>query len=184
MKKNQYVHADLHTRNIAYTKTDKKYIKLENTKVRTHGYIYSAIDYGKVIHPKFKGLTEWDLNKLNNELCDINSVMNTLLPGRNLGIWDLIKHGKFVNHKKVNDKIRKSKEYKILNNIYKFNNDNDRDILLFKGIYPKLYLKLSGVKKMKPHYKKRMVSVNDYIFIWENMTNLKKIIDYFVEKSN
>lgn len=184
MKKNHYVHNDLHMRNIAYTKTDKKYIKLGKQKVRTYGYIYSAIDYGEILHPKFKGLKEWQLDILNNEICDLDRIIDTLLIGFNAGLWDMIKKGKLFDYVKANKKIRNSKEYKKLKDEYDMSERNDGDITLFKGVYPELALKFAGIKRMKSHYKKQLITVDDYIFMWENRTHLMNIIKYFTEKAN
>ena len=59
-----YSHGDLHPGNIMITKTDKKYFNIMGKKVPTFGYILSAIDYGMVMHRKFKNKT--DKQFLNN----------------------------------------------------------------------------------------------------------------------
>lgn len=184
MKKNHFTHADMHARNITFKKTDKKYITIGTIKVRTHGYIYSVIDYGEVIHPSFENLSEWHHNRMNNDICDFTEVIENLLIGFNSGLWYLIRNNKFKDYDKLWENIRKSKEYKKLKEKYNFTENNREDMLLFNGIYPEISLKIAGVKKMKPYYKKRLVSVDDYVFMWENRMNLKTIITYFANKAN
>jgi hypothetical protein len=184
MRKNHFSHNDLHNRNITYKKTNRKYIKLGNLKVKTHRYIYSVIDYGEVVHPSFEGLSEYHHKLINNDTADISQFLSQLLIGNNSGFWDLIRHHKLKNYDKMGKNIRKSKEYKKLKEKYDFTEDNDEDILLFDGIYPEIILKFAGVKKMLPKYKRRLISINDYIFMWKNRRNLKKIITYFTNKAN
>jgi tRNA A-37 threonylcarbamoyl transferase component Bud32 len=40
MHKHNYYHNDIHTRNITYIKTTKKYLSINNKKIPTYGYIY------------------------------------------------------------------------------------------------------------------------------------------------
>jgi|APSaa5957512622_1039677.scaffolds.fasta_scaffold103323_1 serine/threonine protein kinase len=81
MKKHNFTHADIHNRNIAYKKTNNKTIKLGDISVNTYGYIYSLIDYGNAIHPKFKRLTDENKQRLDNDIFDMKWFMFLLLYG-------------------------------------------------------------------------------------------------------
>ena len=54
----EFTHNDLHTNNIMFNKTEKKFINYyyngKYYKVPTYGKIYKIIDYGRSIY-KFKG---------------------------------------------------------------------------------------------------------------------------------
>ena len=183
MGKNHFTHTDIHSRNITYKKTDKKYIKLGNTKVRTYGYLYSIIDYGEILHPRFKNLSDREINVLNDDTLDINNFIHGLLIGLNSGLWNLITHDKLKNIDKIKKIVQKSKEYKKIKQEYNIEEFNDNVFNLFEGIYPELVLKFAGIKKILSKYKRRLISINDYIFMWENKRNLVKTIKYFADKA-
>ena len=50
----EYSHNDLHDKNIMVMKTDKEFFMFEGEKIPYCGYQLSAIDYGAVLHKKFK----------------------------------------------------------------------------------------------------------------------------------
>jgi hypothetical protein len=49
---NGYYHTDIHSKNVAYKKTNKEYIKIFDNNVPTYGYIWSFIDYGEILSKK------------------------------------------------------------------------------------------------------------------------------------
>ena len=51
--KGGYSHNDLHPGNIMVNKTNIKYFSFNGKKIRTYGYLLSAIDYGEVLNKKF-----------------------------------------------------------------------------------------------------------------------------------
>jgi len=51
--KGGYSHNDLHPENIMINKTTTEYFSFNGKKIKTHGYLLSAIDYGEVLHKKF-----------------------------------------------------------------------------------------------------------------------------------
>jgi serine/threonine protein kinase len=54
INKHGYFHMDLHSGNIGYIKTSVKTINILGTLIPTHGYFIKAIDYGNVLHAKYK----------------------------------------------------------------------------------------------------------------------------------
>jgi len=68
--KGGYSHNDLHLDNIMIVKTNEKYFNFTNTKkIPYYGYQLIAIDYGEVMHKKFKIKHDWSdiLFKTNRE---------------------------------------------------------------------------------------------------------------------
>ena len=55
LHKNNYTHCDLHSQNIDYINSDKKYLKILKYNVPlANKRQYLAIDFGKVLSPRFK----------------------------------------------------------------------------------------------------------------------------------
>lgn len=54
MKVNGYTHNDLYSQNIGVIETNKKYLTLLDNNIPLLGYQYLAIDYGMVLHNKYK----------------------------------------------------------------------------------------------------------------------------------
>jgi hypothetical protein len=54
INKEGFLHNDFTSANIGLVKTKKKYIKIMNSNVKTHGYIVQAIDFELNIHKKYK----------------------------------------------------------------------------------------------------------------------------------
>ena len=50
----EYAHGDVHTNNLMIDKFKQKYFMVDNAKIPTYGNIVSIIDYGTVMHNKFK----------------------------------------------------------------------------------------------------------------------------------
>lgn len=182
MKKHNFIHTDLHNKNIAYVKTSKKQIRLNDIDVNTFGYIYSIIDYGCVLHPKFKNVWETNKRQLLNDTLDMKWIMFLLL----YNYYEIIDANKKYTKRitVVYSGIRSSEEYKKLKKKYKLTTKNDDDILLFTIIYPELSLQYKGLKNIPNIHIHRLVSLKDHIFIWKNRRNLLKLVKYFVNKAN
>jgi serine/threonine protein kinase len=54
LKRGKYVHGDLHTGNIMIHKTNDKTFVLNGKRVKYSGYQLSVIDYGEVMHTKYR----------------------------------------------------------------------------------------------------------------------------------
>jgi serine/threonine protein kinase len=175
LQKEHYSHTDIHPGNVAYLKTKKKQMKLgKDITVNLHGFIFSLIDFGRV---KKTGKTEKQNFRDFFKFCD------TLLCGYDWGIWNLIKSGKMVDDKEIDKKIRNSEEYKALKKEYNLPRFNYETKMLFIGIYPEIALRFAGMKRIIQKYKKRLITVEEYIFLWKNRNNLKKLTQYFSKKT-
>lgn len=69
INKEGYYHSDLHPKNVGVINTNKKFVKILNKNISTHGYLLQAIDYGLVIHNKYQ-LESYELDalKYDNDL--------------------------------------------------------------------------------------------------------------------
>jgi hypothetical protein len=68
MSQNGFYHFDINTKNFLYQKTNKKSIKIFNLNIPTFGFIWSIIDFGKVLNINFK-LNAFEYSTLN--YCDL-----------------------------------------------------------------------------------------------------------------
>lgn len=66
INKEGYYHHDFHPKNIGVVYTKDKYITILDEKIETHGYLLKAIDYGMVLHKKYK-LNKWEKSALKYE---------------------------------------------------------------------------------------------------------------------
>ena len=73
MSYNGFYHFDLNNKNFLYQKTNKKSIKIFNLNIPTFGFIWSIIDFGKVLHINFK-LSDSEYSTLN--YCDLKKFNN------------------------------------------------------------------------------------------------------------
>ena len=81
-----FTHNDLHTNNVMYIKTDKKFInyKFNNVyyRVPTHGKIYKIIDFGRAIY-SFKGKRICSDSYHPKEMLQLNIIVNHILMKKN-----------------------------------------------------------------------------------------------------
>jgi serine/threonine protein kinase len=77
MNKHGYFHNDFHPKNIGIVHTKDKYIDILGHKILTHGMNVQAIDYGLVLHKKYK-LKGWEKIKLENDN-DLFTILNLLV---------------------------------------------------------------------------------------------------------
>lgn len=121
INKEGYFHHDYHTKNIGIIKTTKKYITILNRKVRTHGVYVVALDYGLVLHKKFK-LKDWEKKALEYDN-DIFIILTTLiLPTVLSNITSKYKNINIYKNVKINDEDK----YLLSNFLVNFKNNSSR----------------------------------------------------------
>ena len=187
---NGYIHRDTHPGNIMFKKTNKKYIKLGNIMVNTHGMQWFIIDYGLIMHKSYK-LNNKDkvdeIVQLNNKHGDLITVIFGSLK---MPIWDQVdKHKlKIATFKTLVKNIKATPEY---NNIKQYlPNINEKLTLanciaiLFLVLYPKSYHECMGVDVDK--YEKYIIHYTDdeklaYVYIIKNINKPNKIIKFIVK---
>jgi hypothetical protein len=72
--KEGYKHSDLHFENVGYVLTNKQMINILGHKIPTHGYMFKAIDFGSVLHPKYPIWQPY--NELTNDLVRTLSIFS------------------------------------------------------------------------------------------------------------
>jgi serine/threonine protein kinase len=179
MHSKDFYHCDIHLENIAYIKTDLKYLDIFNYQIPTFGYIYSLIDYGSITSSKFK-LNEEDIkffehpiNKLRDNYRFISSIMTHKLfkymDEHNISYYDVKKN------------IVTTSEFNLLFLQYPLNTW-DSILPLLHSCYPHIILNIIGINKNHPKYKyysKCYLTKDQVLFYLTNLDNPIKIIEYF-----
>lgn len=168
MRKHGYSHNDLDPRNIAYKKTNEKYINIFNLQIPTFGYIYSLIDYGNIYHKKYRYHFE------DNDI-DLVCLIYAFTPEP---IWKELRKHKNYELKDISNLIEKDpslKKYnKILRYFYLF-------VLDLKKMY-KMFELHKVIKNLDKYIIKSKVSKEDFLFILDNINNYQKMIKHFYDK--
>jgi hypothetical protein len=183
LQKAKYIHGDFHSGNIGYIKTDKQFIKYKNIKIPTFGYIFKAIDYGSVMHPKYK-LTKddknWYKDLYKREL--ISPLLTSLIDLTEY--WDYVEDNNIkLNFKKDIKKIEKTDIFKITqlqfpnitNKQYIFNITE----ILYPDEFQKIILDKKYIKTLVPRL---FIDILDIIYLFNINFDPDKIIKYFILK--
>jgi len=181
MNKEGYIHNDFHQKNIGLKKTTKKYIKIFNKNVPTHGYLVQAIDFEQNLHKKFKLKTS-DKNKLANK----NDVFTIL----NLALFDFadLKHfykKEEIEEYKLIDISKEDEEIlKPLLDKLELTKENQKFLMniLYKIIFYEKYEKMIlGNKFTKSIPPKLYIPLDCILFIIKNIYDPEKIVKYLIK---
>jgi len=174
MKQNGYTHNDLHTQNIGVKKTSKKYLSILGNKIPIIEYQYKAIDFGMVLHKKYK------LNKNEKELFEDNkkNEINRLLK-KLVTIEKNDKIKKLINiedNPMLLKKFIKSDDYYLVKD-YGIN-DIDR-FFIYQILYPENAQKMILGKDYTVTYKINFrCDLVDILYFFNNKLDLPKIIKF------
>jgi len=187
LQENSYKHNDLHFANVMYKKVPmNEYITILNYKIPTYGYIYSVIDYGEVLSPKFGFANRNEKYMFNMYSSDLDFVMMALYQ---MPVWY------YINKKKIiitsyNETIKLIKKEPIFDSLIKPYLTNK-----YYGTDSNIMLNLSILFNECRHYEimglpsnfekyiiKQKLTMTDYLYMWKNIVEPKKILVYFIEK--
>ncbi len=175
---NNYIHGDIHTGNIGYIKTNKKYIKIYGYSIPTFGYIFKPIDYGLILNKKYvKNKIE---NKKYNDILAFE-IKNLKYMFIHCEIWNLVnQYGIKLNFEKDYKILKKMHEHEILKQLA----DESNDIMcLFEILYAEKHQRLvlgDRFKKLLPIEFK--IPLADILFFIKANRDYKTIVKYFYEK--
>lgn len=190
MNKNGYTHNDLHIHNIRVSNTKIKYIKIFNYQVPTFNYLIKFIDYGMVLHKKYKlhkdnivNINEFIIHKysMKNEIKRILDIV-VKMP-----FYDTLPENFFsrFNFENLINKFLNSSDLILVDNLVKDKNDKFK---LYEILYPERVQKEILGKKYKKVVKNDLkIPIEDYIFLLNathitDFNDIKKIILYFIIK--
>lgn len=168
LHKNNYIHGDIHLKNIGVIETLEKYIEIDDIKYETYGYIYKLIDFDSILH-KDDDMTDYEKNKYYYLYdCEYINILNGLVK-INYGIFDkyqVLKYWCLYETKSNNEYIDENYEYLLRNNKIKQIYDN-RYINLY--VY---YLEQNDT----------IISKEDIYYIINNRHNYDDVIKYMNNK--
>ncbi len=188
MNQNGYCHNDIHWKNIAYVKTNKKYIKLFNKNVPTYGYIFSLIDYGENTNKKYVFNKDKSEIKYIDEMNELMYIIYILMDIQKLyDNHDKCKPYNYMDKyninitkfKKIIEIIKTLHEYKYIKKHIESNNINC--IYALFGIMNKKKLcELIGCEESKYH--NMLLSKDDLVYLLINRKDYMRTFNYFFKK--
>lgn len=170
-----YVHNDLHSGNIGYIKTEKKYINILGNKIPTYGKIYQALDFGLVMHRKYLA-TRIDRKMYADSIINETRYLRNLFT--DFDLWGYAEGRNIkINMDTCEKKLRMTKEYELLSEFSTYY----WDILfmyqiLFAEKFQKIYLG-KGYKHTLPI--KLRIPTEDMIIFFKLANEPIKLINYF-----
>lgn len=174
MRKLKIAHNDLHSKNIGVVKTHKKYVIVLERKVPTFGYIFKPIDFGLACMNKTK--PKCFIKGTNNDF-NMYSIFAARYP-----FWDkyIEGHRLEIDFKKANVVIRRTSEYKTLDNLV--NDPNDK-MFLFELVYPDKHQQILLGK----HFKKTLppelrIPITDVIYICNHKDNIRELLNHLISR--
>jgi hypothetical protein len=180
MKKNGYTHNDLHSRNIGVVKTNKNYLRILDNKIPLLGYQYKVIDYGMVLHKKYK------MDKIEKKMhkdSNLNEIVRLLKKVVTFEKNDKIKKLFSSNREvKLFDKFINSDDYFL---VKEFGINDDDRFLIYQILFPDNAQKMFFGKNYTMTYKPVMrFDLIDIIYFFNNKLNLPNIIKYCAIRLN
>ena len=183
LQKSKYIHGDFHSGNIGYVKTDIKFITYKNLKIPTFGYIYKAIDYGSIMHPKYK--LSNDDKKYYKDLYKrelISPLLTSLIDSTEY--WDYVENNNIkLDLKKDMKKLEKTDIFKITQ--LQFPNITNKEYIfniaeiLYSDVFQKIII---GKKYNKTLIPKLYIDILDIIYLFNVNFDVDNIIRYFILK--
>lgn len=177
---NNFVHGDIHSRNIGWEKTTKKNIQIINIPIKTFGYNYKLIDFGLVMKES-DAMNKKEEHIFNN--LKYTEIYNIIYMMVNTEMFDIAnKLHIMYNLHDVYIKFKKKyiKEY---NSIKKISLDKQMQLFLFDIMYPeKFQIIIFGEKFQKIIPRILYIPLNDIIYFVKNYTDINLLINYFNNK--
>ena len=194
MKNEGYIHNDFHFANIGIIKTNKKYIDIFGKTIPTHGMLIQAIDYGTVLHKKYKKyLTHIEKEQVNSEFNDIITTLSGLIIFKEFA-------EKYKNY------LKKKNIINVGFNIFTWGFDIDKkdqeflkiyfdklDLIEFEKedlisicfkiiFYEKYEKEMVTITNFNPIKPSLLISENEIFYIIRNIHNIKGILLHFLKK--
>ena len=175
----EYTYWDLNDTNIAYIKTNKKFIEIKGHKIPTFGYLYKIIDYGSVQHIS-DIQNKFELKTFNNRIInDSKKIIESLYESRKVWLYMSKYNIPSLDFKESYTSFIKTDDFKYIKTI---TDDKYLQMKLFYIINPKLYQQLLLTKDFKRTIPiKKYLPIEDIIFFISNQYDYK-IMDYFIKK--
>ena len=174
-----YVHSDIHNKNIGWIKTSKTTkIKLGKLNVSTYGYIFKLIDYGMVTNGLNKMTKKEKVEFENNYTNELVLLVHFMVDS---AIYNYINENKIdLDFDSDYSKFKKTRYYNL---IQKYSTINVIQIFLFDILFPDQYQKIAfGSNYTHTIPRKLFIPFEDIEYFILNYKNPVLIIKYFNDK--
>lgn len=176
LHKNNYIHGDIHTKNIGWIKTTLTKIKLGKLQIPTFGYIFKLIDYGTIMN-------KLDIHNKKEQKIFENNYENELFSLIFLVIDDSQIYD-YVNKNNIsrnfNEKYNEFKKTKFYDLIKKYFDNKYIQLFLFDILFQDQYQKIAfGKYYTKTILRKLYIPIEDIEYLIFNHKTPNKIIKYF-----
>lgn len=174
-----YIHSDIHNRNIGWVKTSKTTkIKLGKLNIPTYGYIFKLIDYGMVSNGSNKMTKKEKVEFANNFENELVLLVHFMVDS---AIYD------YVNENKINmdfnadyEKFKKTRYYNL---IRKYSTNKYIQMFLFDILFPSQYQSIAfGEYYTQTIPRKLFIPFEDIEYFILNYKTPNLIIKYFNNK--
>lgn len=173
---NNYVHGDIHNRNIGWVKTTNAKIKLGKLQVPTFGYIFKLIDYGMVVNRSNKMGKKEKVEFENNLANELVLLVHFMVDS---AIYDYINKNK-MDYNLPYAKFKKTRFYNL---IRKYSTNKYVQLFLFDILFPDEYQSMAfGEYYIKTIPRKLYLPFEDIEYFILNYKNPDLIIKYFNNK--
>lgn len=179
MHMSNYVHSDIHNRNIGWIKTNKTTkIKLGKISIPTYGYIFKLIDYGMVVNKSDK-MTKKEKDEFeNNYANELVLLVHFMVDS---AVYDYINENKIdINFNSTYAEFKKTRYYNL---IKKYSINKYIQMFLFDILFPCQYQKIAfGVHYLQTIPRKLFIPFEDIEYFIVNYKTPNLIIKYFHDK--
>lgn len=176
---NNYIHGDIHDRNVGWVKTAKNHKqKIDNYQIPTYGYQFKLIDYGMVMNKSDlvtkKEKKDFEKNYENELVLLIHFMVDT-------AIYDYINSNKIdIDWEHDYKEFKKTRFYPL---IVKYTNNEHIQMFLFDIMFPDQYQKIAfGSYYLKTIPRKLHISFDDIKYFISHYKEPNQIIKYFYNK--
>lgn len=174
-----YVHGDIHNRNIGWVKTGKTTkIKLGKLNIPTYGYIFKLIDYGMVMNSSNKMTKKEKVEFANNFENELVLLVHFMV---DTAIYDYINENKIdVDFNADYEKFKKTRYYNL---IRKYSINKYIQMFLFDILFPDQYQSIAFSEYYtKTIPRKLFIPFEDIEYFILNYKTPNLIIKYFKNK--
>ena len=174
-----YIHGDIHNRNIGWIRSDKNTkIKLGKLNIQTYGYIFKLIDYGMVMNKSNKMTKKEKVEFENNFKNELVLLVHFMVDS---AIYDYInKNNIYIDFNDCYVKFKKTNYYNL---IRKYSTNDVIQMFLFDILFPDQYQKIAfGSDYIHTVSRKLFIPFDDIEYFILNYKNPNLIIKYFNNK--
>ena len=180
MRESGYTHNDFHSNNIGVVQTNARYMMILGNRVPLFGFQYVAIDYGMVLHKKYKMNRDEKKMHRDNLVHEVSRLLKKLVTfEKNILMKKL--HDASENQK-IFDLFIRSADYLLVES-YGID-DNDR-FILYQILFPDNAQKMFFGKEYQTTYRPIMICESiDILYFFNNRLNIFNIIRYCAIRLN